>query len=99
MQTSGGAVIERMSQRDLRLNPFQAEVFERQGFEKGRSGTHWMNRGANIMNKSRQSESGRARAAANGGVAFHYQHRTSGLGQSNGGGQALWTRADKAPIH
>src|SRR5882724_7665149 len=49
MQTCGGPIIERMRQRDLWLNPGEPELLEWESFEKGRTGSEWMNCRAEIV--------------------------------------------------
>jgi hypothetical protein len=54
MQAGRQIVIERMGQRDVRLNPFESDSFQRKRFEKRRASRERMNRRTDIMQKSGQ---------------------------------------------
>ena len=54
MQAGCGAVIERMRQRDVRLNPFESESLQRKRFEKWRASRERMDRRTHVVQKSWQ---------------------------------------------
>src|SRR6266700_1593699 len=94
MQTRGGGVIERMRQRNIWLNPGQSQSFERKSFEERRTSSEWMDCRAEIVDETGQRQFSRARAAANGGVGFQYQHGTSRARENNGGRQTVRSGAN-----
>src|SRR6266567_2466540 len=94
MQTRGGPIIERMRERDLWLNPGEPESIEWESFEKRRTSSEWMNCRAEIVDETGQRQFSRARAAANGGVGFQYQHGTSRVRENNGGRQTVRSGAN-----
>src|SRR6266576_2803454 len=61
LQTRGGSIIERMRQRDIRLNPGEPESIEWESFEKRRTGSEWMNCRAEIVDETGQRQFTRAR--------------------------------------
>ena len=71
------------------VDPFQAELFERQAAQEGRSETSGVDGGANIMAKAGQGQLKRAGAAANTVFALDHQHGFSGLGQGDRGCQPV----------
>jgi len=89
MQTCCGPIVERMGKRNFRLNPSETESREWKRFEKGGTGGEWVNGRTNIMDKSRQRQLGRARAAADGGVGFQHENRMSGAGEGDRGGETV----------
>src|SRR5262249_55751437 len=54
-QTDGGAVIQRMRQWNFWFDPFKTETLERKRFKKWRARGKWVDRGTNVMHKTRQS--------------------------------------------
>src|SRR5262245_12645486 len=66
-----------MRQRNFGLNPFKPEPLQRERFEKWRACCKWMNCRTDVVQKARQSEFGRTRAAADRGVRFVNTHRAS----------------------
>ncbi len=69
-QHDGGAVIQRVGQRNVRVDPLQAMLRQWEVFETGRADGQGVNRGADVVDKSGQRQLERPRAAADGGRAF-----------------------------
>src|SRR5438477_11048758 len=95
MQTSRSLIIERMSQRNFRLNPSETESLERKRFEKRRTGGGRMNSRTNVMDKAGQGQLGRARSAAYGRVGFQHERRTSSMRERDRCGQAIRPGSNK----
>src|SRR5436190_14372790 len=94
MQARRGAVIERMCQWYLRLNPFETESFQRKRLEKRRPCSQRMHCRTNVVQKSRPRELSRARASANGRVPFANEHGTSRARQRDRGGKTVRSRSN-----
>ena len=92
------AVVKWMGQRDIRVNPFQSEVRQRQRFKKRRTDSHRMNCRAHIMMKARQRQFLSPRASSRLGMTFHDQHPTPRLCERNRRPQPVWPRADNCRI-
>src|SRR5689334_20837677 len=86
---NGCAVLKRMRQRHVRLNPVQAIFLERQGAKKRRSEPEWVNGGADIVNKPREGQLGRTSAAADGWVRFENENGKFLLREADGCGEAV----------
>ena len=54
IQAGRGAIIERMRERDVRLNPFESDSFQRKRFEKWGASRERMDRRTDIVQKSGQ---------------------------------------------
>src|SRR5688572_16016370 len=93
-QYRGRFVIQRMRKGKFRLNPFQTIFVQRQSAEERRPEAQWMNRGAGVVQKPRQRQFGRPRAAAEGIAAFQQQDRAAGLRQPNARRQAIRAGTD-----
>ena len=78
-------VIEWMSNRSRRLNPFQTSLREWKRAKKRRTGGKWVYRGANIVNKARQGQLRRARASADGFLSFINDYGFAVLSHRNRG--------------
>ncbi len=52
IQASCGAVIERMCQRNIGLNPFKTESFQRKCLKEWRTRSQRVNCGTNVMHKA-----------------------------------------------
>src|SRR5436305_7355876 len=83
-----------MSQWNFRLDPAQPEAFQRQLVKEGRSGSERMHSRAPVMNKARESQFGRTRAAADTSVCFTKRHRAACARESDCRSQAIWAGAD-----
>ena len=83
-----------MRERCFGLNEFKTEKFERQSFEKRRSDGKRVNRRANVVYKSGQSQFRRTCAAADCFICFDNQNRQIVLRQQNRRRQTVRTRAD-----
>src|SRR4029077_3445486 len=92
--TGGGTVIERMRQWNFRLDPFKSEALQRQRFEKRRACCKWVNCRTDVMQKTRQSEFGRTRAAANCRVCFVNKNGTSRARHRDRRRETIRSRAD-----
>src|ERR1700730_14840671 len=94
MQAGSGSVIQRMCQRDFRLNPGEPESIERKRFEKRRTGGKRMNGGTNIMHESWQRQLRRTRAATDCRICLQNQHRTVAARQRDCRSQTIWSGAN-----
>jgi hypothetical protein len=79
IQTRSPAVIERMGERNIGMNPFKPELSQWERFEKWRAGGEWMNGRANVVHKPRQRQLRRARTAADGRVGLEDEDAAAGL--------------------
>ena len=93
-ETGGGAVIQRMRQWNFGLDPFKTEALQRQRFEKRRACCKWMNCRTDVMQKARQSEFGRTRAAADCRVCFVNKNGTSRARQCDRRRETIRSRAN-----
>ena len=93
IQTSGGAIIERMGQRKFRMNPGQAKSFERERIEKRRTGGQGMNSGTNVVYKIRQRQLSGSCTAANRGIRFANKNGTTRTSKRNGCSQTVRARS------
>ncbi|MDB5241164.1 MAG: hypothetical protein JWP57_1789, partial [Spirosoma sp.] len=66
--------IERVSGCYRGRNKFQSEAMKRQGFEKGRISSKWMNGRTNIVTKSGQCQLSRTHPSTDGWLSFDQQH-------------------------
>ena len=89
MQGNGRAVIKRMRQRQVRLNPFQAIIGQGQALEEGGTHPQRVNGGADVVAEAGQGQFGRAHPAADGFFGFQQQHPPALARQGDGGGQAV----------
>src|SRR5215467_2342673 len=88
------SVFERMSQWNLRLNPFQTVPGKRKRFEcRGTRGKR-MNGGTDVVKESGKRDFGRARSAANDRSGLEDCRWKSGLRQHDCCGQAIRPGAD-----
>ena len=83
------AVVQRMSQRRIRLHPFQTVPGQRELLETRRAGGHRLNAGADVVNEAGEGEFGRARAAADPVGGLVHRHRAARARQQDGGGQTV----------
>ena len=90
----GNSVIKRMSQRDWRLNPLQSIFFERVFLKRRRTESKRMNRRAHIMNKSRQCQFSRMKAASDLLPRLDHGRVIAGFGQFDSSRQPIGTRTD-----
>jgi len=88
------AIIEGMGQRERRMNPFQTVLFQGQRPKEGSGYCHRMNRGANIVDETWQSEFGGAGTTTNLWLRFHDQDGPARLRHDDGGGQPVWPRSN-----
>src|SRR5437588_12566259 len=93
MQARRGAVIERMCQWYLRLNPFETESFQRKRLEERRPCSQAMHSRTNPVQKSRLRKLSRARASSNSRVRFANEHGTTRARQRDPGGKAIGPRS------
>ena len=94
IQASCGAVIQRMCQGNIGLNPFKTESLQRKRLKKWRTRGQWMNRRTNVVHKPWQRECRRARPAADGRVRFPNEHGTSRARQRDCRSKTIRSRAD-----
>ena len=83
-----------MREWNFRLDPIEPESFERERFEKWRTGREGMDRRANVVNKTWQRQLGRACAATDARICFQYQNRQPCARECNRSREAVRSRAD-----
>ena len=88
------SVIEWMSKRSGRLDPFQTSLREWKRAKKRRTGGEWVYRGANIVNKARQGQLRRARASTDGFLSFIDDYGFAVLSHRNRGCKTVRSGAD-----
>ena len=93
-QRRSGAVVERMRQWNFGFDPFKTEALQRERLKKRRACCKWMNCRTDVMQKARQSELGRTRAAADCCVSFVNKNGTSRARQCNRCRETIRSRAD-----
>jgi hypothetical protein len=98
LQHRGAAVVERMRDRERRVQPDQSMFRQRQRFEKRRHDAHRMDGRADVVFETGQRQLLGARAAADGFLCFEHEDVESGPGQDDGGGEAVGSGADDASI-
>jgi hypothetical protein len=74
-----------MRQLDLRVNPIQAKILERESAEEWGGQRKWKDGSAVIVKEPRPGEIGRSYSPANPVVSFEDENRTARLGKMNGG--------------
>src|SRR5207244_9608307 len=93
-EAGSGTVIKRMRQWNFGFDPFKAEAFQRQRFEKWRTCCKWMDRRTDVMQKARQSEFGRTRDATNCRIRLVNKNRTSRPRQCDCSRETIRSRAN-----
>jgi hypothetical protein len=88
------AVIERMRQGGRGFDPLQPVLGQGQAPEKGRANPQWIKRRTDVVNKTGQGQFGLARPATDLILRLENQNGESCLCASDGGGKAVWARAD-----
>ena len=89
-QDNGGAIVQRMGQRSVGVNPFEAVGVERKLLETRRTGGHGEYGCTDIVQKARQSKRRRPRAAAYFSRRLVDRNLEPGAGKQNRRGEAIW---------
>jgi hypothetical protein len=87
----GGAVVERMGERERRLDPVDVQ---RERPEERRSRGERMDGGTDVVPERGQRQLGRARAAADRALRLEDEDGASGLREGDGGGEPIRAGAD-----
>jgi len=82
-----------VSHHGSRLNPFEAMLIEREGPEKRRRDRKWMDRGADIVNKTWKCKLGGLNAAPEGMFSFEDGYLPTGLRENDPSCEAIRSRA------
>ena len=93
-EQDGGAVVEGMRERRRRLDPLEPLATEIERAEERRRGAHRMERGTDVMEKSRQGQRRGAAAAADRVVRLEHRYRQSLSRERDRRGEAVRPRAD-----
>jgi len=83
-----------MSQRNRRRDPFKAVLIERQCSQKRRTHGHGIDGRTDVMHEARKRNFRGAYATTGRGLGFQHADFASGLGETDGGGEAVWSGAD-----
>src|SRR6266403_763884 len=94
IQAGRSPIIERMCQRNVRLNPFETESLKWQRFEVGRTCGEGVDCRTNIVHEVRQRQFRRTCAAANCCVRFTNKNGASGARKRDCGGKTIRSRSD-----
>ena len=94
LQHDGCAVVEGVGNGRFSMHPFEPVIGQWKGVEKGRTGGQRVNRRPEVMEESRQSERQGAASAAGLRLGFEDLDRQAGLGENDGGGEAVGAGAD-----
>src|SRR4029077_4564325 len=94
IQAGCSPIIERMCQRNLRLNPFETESLKPQRFEVGRTCGERVDRRTNVVHEVRQRQFCRTCAAAYCRVRFKNKNGTTGARQRDCGRKTIRPRSD-----
>jgi len=94
IEEGGGAVVERVGERNRRMDPLEAMFVKRQRPKKGRGGGHGMDGGADVMEETGEGELRGAGATAELVGGFKEEDGFFCAGDGNGGGKAVWAGAD-----
>ena len=89
LQHHGGAIIERMGEWCIGLDPAQAEALQRQRFQKWRGNAQGVGRGAQVVAEPRQRDLGRGAGATDSLVALPYRNGHALPRQRDGGGETV----------
>src|SRR3954452_23666450 len=93
-ENGGGAVVERMRDRERRLAPFESMLRQRQRLKKWRDEPHRMNRRAHIVAKPRQRQLLGARPAADGLLRLEHDDAPPRARKRDRGSKSVGPRAD-----
>ncbi len=93
-QEDGLAPVERMGERQRRLDPLEAVILERNRPEEGRSGGHRMNRRAEVVDEPRERQLAGAEAAADLLGRLANEHRAARSRELDRGREAVGAGAD-----
>ena len=85
--------VERVGERDVRVDPLQTVLFQRQRAEEGRGVAQRVNRGAEVVDEAGKRDLCRPRAPADGALAFEHGHAFSVAGELYGGRETVGARA------
>src|SRR6266851_3108368 len=95
-ESDGSAIVEGMRERRGRVNPLQAVFLQRERRKKWRAGAERMDRGAKIMEETRECELEGARGAAGLRLSFKDIHLRAALREDDRGGEAVGSGTDDA---
>src|SRR5216684_2079901 len=95
-ESDGSAIVEGMRERRRRVNPLQAVFLQRERRKKWRAGGERMDRGAKIMEETRECELEGARGAAGLRLSFKDIHLRAALREDDRGGEAVGSGTDDA---
>ena len=94
----GLPLIERMGQRDLRMDPLESVTPEIQSSQEGRGEPHRVDRGTDVVMEPGQRQLAGPRPTAGFGGTFEDGHRIPLARQSHRGGESVGTRPDDGGV-
>ena len=94
VEHAGGAVVERVRERELRMRELEAVAAEVERRERGRAGRERMDRRAHVVAVARERQLLGAGAAADVLGRFEHEDRAPLVGEERGRGEAVRARAD-----
>ena len=89
LEERGRCIVERMRERDARMNPLEAEPVERQRRQERRSDAERVHRGADVMHEARFGERLAPRSAAERRFALEHEHREARARDGDRRGQSV----------
>ncbi len=96
LEEDGGVVVEGMGENGWGVDPLKAVVGQRQGCEEGGAGGEGVDCGAEVVEEAGKGEWEGAGGTADGGFGFEELDLQAGLGQDDGGREAVGSGADDA---
>ena len=94
LQNRGRSAVERVRQRQRRLNPFEPVLFQGKRGKDWRSHRQRMHRRADIVRKTWKRELSRSRAAPDRGIGFEKCSVHARVGQTYGSGEPVGSGTD-----